>query len=125
MSYKILFVINAIVVAAFGLLLFIVPKTGLVQFGMTFRDQEIFMARVIGGALVSLGILLWFAKDVEGEAQKGFGMGALAGTVLALIVTIIGVATMVKGLGWVAIVVEAVFGLGYAFIIFLQPKMKE
>ena len=125
MSYKIMFFVSAIVAAAFGLLLIFAPEVGLKQFAMTARAQEIFMARVVGAALASVGILLWFAKDAEGEAQKGFGMGALAGTVLALIVTIIGVATVVKGLGWIALVVEVVLGLGFAFMIFLQPRMKE
>jgi len=124
MSYKILFVINAIVVVAFGLLLVLAPETGLTQFDMTARSQEVFMARAIGVALVSLGVLLWFAKDADEAAQKNLGMAALAGTVLGLIVTIIGVATIVKGLGWVALIVEVVFGLGYAFIMFLQPRMK-
>jgi len=124
MSYKILFVINAIVVVAFGLLLFLAPETGLAQFDMTARAQEVFMARVIGAALASLGILLWFAKDADEAAQKNLGMAALVGTVLSLIVTIIGVVTIVKGLGWVALIVEVVFGLGYAFIMFLQPRMK-
>ena len=125
MSYKIMFFVSAIVAVAFGAFLIFAPEAGLKQFAMTSRAQEIFMARAIGAALASVGILLWFAKDVEGDAQKGLGMGALAGTVLALIVTIIGVATMVKGLGWVALVVEVVLGLGFAFMIFLQPKMKE
>jgi len=125
MSYKILFVLNAIVVAAFGLLLFIAPETGLTQFSMTARAQEIYLTRVVGAALISLGVLLWFAKDAEGAAQKNLSMGALAGSVVGLIVTIMGVATMVKGYGWVALVVEVVFGLGYAFMLFLQPKMKE
>ena len=124
MSYKLLFVLNAVVVVAFGLLLLIVPATGLAQFDMTVRGQEVLMARVIGAALVSLGLLLWFAKDTDEAAQKNFGMAALAGTVLSLIVTIIGIATLVKGFGWVAVVVEVLFGLGYAFILFLQPKMK-
>ncbi len=124
MSYKILFVINAIVVVAFGLLLLVAPETGLTQFNMTARAQELFMARVIGAALISLGVLLWFAKDADEAAQKNLGMAALAGTVLGLIVTVIGIATVVKGLGWVAAVVEVVFGLGYAFVMFLQPKMK-
>jgi len=126
MSYKILFVLNAIVVVAFGLLLFLAPKTGLVQFDMTFREQEIFMARVIGVALVSLGVLLWFAKDAEGAAQKNLGMAALAGAVLGLIVTVMGLASgFIAANGWIAIVGEVVFGLGYAFILFLQPRMKE
>ena len=124
MSYKILFVINAVVVVAFGLLLVLAPETGLTQFNMTARAQEVFMARAIGAALAALGVLLWFAKDADEAAQKNLGMAALAGTVLGLIVTIIGVATIVKGLGWVALIVEAVFGLGYAFIMFLQPRMK-
>ena len=124
MSFKILFAINAIVVAAFGLLLFVAPETGLAQFNMTARAQELFMARAIGAALASLGVLLWFAKDADEAAQRGLSMAALAGTVLGLIVTIIGVASMVKGLGWVVLVVEVVFGLGYGFILFLQPRMK-
>jgi hypothetical protein len=126
MSYKILFVINAIVVAAFGLSLFLAPETGLAQFNMTARAQEIFMARVIGVTLASLGILLWFAKDAEGAAQKNLGMAALAGAVLGLIVTVIGLAGgFIAANGWIAIVVEVVFGLGYAFILFLQPRIKE
>jgi hypothetical protein len=124
MSYKILFVINAIVVVAFGLLLFVAPEVGLSQFAMTARVQEVLMARVIGAALISLGILLWFAKDAEGAAQKNLGIAALAGSVLGLVVTIMGVLDVVKGLGWVAIVVEVVFALGYAFVLFLQPRMK-
>jgi hypothetical protein len=121
---KLLFVINAIVVVAFGLLLFIVPEMGLNQFAMTARVQEMFMARAIGAALVSLGALLWFAKDADEALQKKFSMAALAGSVLALVVTIMGVIDVVEGLGWVAIVVEVVFALGYAFVLFLQPRMK-
>ena len=118
MSYKILFVLNAIVVAAFGLLLLIAPETGLTQFDMTARAQEVFMARAIGAVFVSLGVLLWFAKDADEVAQKNLGMAALAGAVLGLIVTIIGVATVMKGLGWVVLVLmhgdalEALIGPG-------------
>ena len=45
------------------------------------------MARVIGAALISLGVLLWFAKDAEGAAQKNLGIAALAGSVVGVIVT--------------------------------------
>jgi len=121
---KLLFIINTIVVVAFGLLLFVAPEVGLNQFAMTGRVQEVFMARVIGAALVSLGALLWFAKDADETVQRKFSVAALAGSVLGLIVTIIGVIGVVKGLGWVVIVVEAVFALGYVFVLFLQPRIK-
>jgi ABC-type Fe3+-siderophore transport system permease subunit len=124
MSYKLLFVLNAVVAVACGLLLLFAPEVGLAQFNMTARVQEVFMARAIGAALASLGVLLWFAKDADGAAQTGLGIAALTGSVLALIVTIMGIFSVVKGLGWVAVVVEFIFGLGYAFLLFLQPKMK-
>ena len=53
-------------------------------------------------------------------------MGALAGAVLGLIVTLIGVGSgLVKGLGWIAILLEILFAVGYAFLVFLQPKMQQ
>ena len=121
---KLLFVINAVVAVAFGLLLVVAPEVGLNQFAMTARVQEVFMARAIGAALVALGAVLWFVKDADDELQKKFSMGALAGSVVGIIVTIIGVVTSMKGLGWLVIVVEVVFALGYAFVLFLQPRMK-
>ena len=122
---RLLFVINAVVLVAFGLLLLLAPERGLGQFAMSARVQELFMARIIGAALTSFGILLWFAKDADEELQKKFGMAALVGSVLGLIVTIIGVTSVVKGLGWLAIVLEVVFALGYAFVLFLQPRMQQ
>lgn len=122
---KLLFVINAIVLVAFGLLLLFVPEMGLGQFAMNARVQEVFMARVIGAALFSLGALLWFAKDVDDALQTKVGIVALVGTIVGLIVTIVGVVNVVKGLGWLAIVVEVAFALGYAFVLFIQPRMNE
>ena len=121
---KILFVISAIVAVAFGLLLVFAPEVGLTQFAMTARVQEVFMARAIGAALAALGAVLWFVKDADEELQKKISMGALAGSVLGIIVTAIGVFGVMKGLGWLVLVVEIVFALGYAFVAFLQQRMK-
>lgn len=121
---KFLFVINAIVVAVCGLVLVFAPEIGLGQFAMTARVQEVFMARAIGAVLAALGFVLWFAKDADEALQKKFGYAALAGCVLGVVVSVIGVTSVMKGLGWVVIVVEVVFALGYAFVLFLQPRMK-
>jgi hypothetical protein len=126
MSYKLVFIINAVVVVAFGLLLLVVPTTGLAQFGMTTRALEIFLTRVVGAALASVGVLLWFAQNADEDAQRGLGIAALAGAVLGLIVTLIGVGGgLVKGIGWILIIVEVIFGALYAFLVFLQPKMQQ
>ena len=126
MSYKILFVVNAIVVFAFGLFLLVAPTAGLEQFRMNTRATDVFLARAVGAALVSLGLVLFFAKDTDESAQKFLGMAALAGAVLGLIVTLIGVGSkVIVANGWILIVVELLVALGYAFVIFVQPRMQQ
>lgn len=127
MSTKLLFVINAIVVFAFGLLLLVAPNTGLDLFNMDARVTEVFLTRALGAALASLGLVLFFARDADESAQRFLGMAALAGAVLALIVTLIGIAGNgpVRQNGWILIIVEVLFALGYVFVIFIQPRMQS
>jgi hypothetical protein len=54
------------------------------------------------------------------------GFVGLIGSVLALVVTLVSMTQGVLSINtWIPIVVEVIFGLGYAFMIFLKPKMKE
>jgi len=128
MSYRMLFVLNAIVVFALGLVLVLAPGVILDQFGTEARVAELQLARFLGAALVSAGLLFWFAKDAAEEiVQKNLGMAGLVGAVLALIVTAIGISPasgIIRTNGWIALVVEVAFGLGYGFLLFLQPRMK-
>ncbi len=126
MSYKLVFIINAIVVFAFGLLLLVAPATALTQFNMDRVTTVVFLTRVVGAALTSLGLLLWFAQNADENLQRWLGMVALAGAVLGLIVTLIGMGTgIVRQNGWIPLVLELLFALGYAFVVFLQPRMQS
>ena len=124
---KLLFIVNAVVVLALGLALMFAPGATLGQFGVETRVAELHMARFLGAALATLGVLLWFAKDAADEVvQRNMGYAMLAGSVLALFVTILGVAAsgIIRSFGWLVIVIEVVFALGYVFVLFLQPRMK-
>lgn len=126
MSYKLVFIVNAIVVFAFGLLLVVAPSVGLQQFKMDTQKTAIFLTQVVGAALASLGLLLWFSQNADEDVQRWLGIAALAGAVLGLIVTLIGVGGgLVRANGWIAIVLELLFALAYAFLVFLQPKMQQ
>lgn len=126
MSYKVLFVLNAFVALLAGLVLVFVPATGLAQFNMDARVTEQFLTRALGAALVSLGLVLWFAKDAGESAQRSLGMASLAGSVLGLVVTLIGaVSKVIRVNSWIPIVIFVAFALGYAFMLFIKPKMKE
>ena len=130
MSYKFLFVLNALVALAFGLALLFVPKTVLGLFGVAEGYvSTLLVARFFGSAMTALGLVLWFAKDADDMAvQKNLGMALLISAILGLVVTIIGMAgnkAVIRSNGWIAIVVYVLFALGYAFVLFLKPKMKE
>jgi cell division protein FtsW (lipid II flippase) len=126
MSYKLVFIVNAIVVFAFGLLLVVAPSVGLQQFKMDTQKTAIFLTQVVGAALASLGLLLWFSQNADEDVQRWLGIAALAGAVLGLIVTLIGVGGgLVRQNGWIAILIELLFALAYAFLVFLQPKMQQ
>jgi hypothetical protein len=127
MISRILFIVNAVVLVAFGLWLFLSPTTALAQFRMDARVTELFLTRVVGVALVALGAVLFFAQNADESVQRFMGMAALAGAVLALIVTVMGVIGNgpVRSNGWIPIIVELLFALAYAFVIFVQPRLQR
>jgi len=129
MSYRVMFVINALVTLLAGLGFLIVPGRLLALFGTEARVPELLLARFFGSALLTLGLLLWFAKDAADEgAQKGMGIALLVGAFCGLVVTVIGVSPasgVIRSNGWAAIVVYVLFGLGYAYLVFLKPRAAQ
>jgi hypothetical protein len=129
MSYRVLFVINSFIASLAGLAFLIVPASVLEYFGTETRVPELLLARFFGTALVTGGLLLWFAKDISDErVQKNLALALLAAAVLGLIVTVIGVSPasgVIRSNGWAAMLGYLVFGLGYAFLVFLKPRMRE
>jgi hypothetical protein len=127
MSYKLLFILNAIVALALGLAFLFVPVMVLDYFGVDKYASSLLLARFFGSAMVALGLVLWFAKDaVEGNVHKGIGVGLLVSAVIGVVVNVIGVASsVIRANGWITIIVYVLFALLYGFMIFLQPRMKQ
>lgn len=129
MGYRILFVINSFFSFLFGLGFLIVPGMLLDLFGTETRIPELLLARFFGTALVVIGLLLWFARDISDEsAQKKFAISLFTGAVLGLIVTVIGVSPasgVIRSNGWAAMLGYALFGLGYAYLVFRKPRLLQ
>lgn len=129
MSYKMMFTLNAIVALVFGAVFLLMPETILNYFEAEAYVATILMGRFFGSAMISLGLLLWFTKDMPDEAvQKWMGISMFASAVLGLIVTILDIASeknIMRANGWIAIVVYLLFALGYGFLLYLKPKLKE
>lgn len=127
MTYRILFVLNAIVSFLFGVAFLFVSPIALKQFGVDNYASTRLMAQFFGAAMLALGIVLWFAKDIaEPALQRGLSIALLVGAAAGLIVTILGTtAHTLRELGWVVMLIYALFALGYAYLIFLVPRVQE
>jgi len=129
MNYKVLFVLNSLVSFVVGLMFMLFPSRVMEFFGAETYASTLLVGRFFGTALVALGLLLWFAKDAADEGvQKGMAWALFISSVLGLIVNIIGVSPasgVIRTNGWITIIIYVLFALGYAFMLFLKPKMKE
>lgn len=127
MNYRTLFLINSFIVFLLGAAFMVVPSRMIDQFGVDNYVSTKMAAQFFGTAMVALGLLLWFAKDVTSEGvQKGMGVALLVGAVAGLVVTVIGTAAgTLRTNGWLAILAYVLFGFGYAFLVFLKPRMRE
>jgi len=125
MSYRILFILNAIIVVLVGALFLIMPQTALSQFGVEVYVSTTLVARFFGGAMVMSGILIWFLKDVfDQKTQKSLGMAMFAGSVGGFVLSLIGTtySGVIRTNGWILLVVTVVFSMCYAFLLFLMPQ---
>jgi cadmium resistance protein CadD (predicted permease) len=124
MNYRSIFILNAFVAVLLGLGFLIVPGVALTQFGVDEYAATKFVGQFFGVVMFTIGLLIWFAKDVTEEAtQKNLGMALLAGAVLGLIVTVLGTANgAMRTNAWMAMLVYLLFALAYAYLLFLKPR---
>ena len=73
MNYRLMFLINAFIAVLLGLGFLIVPDRILGQFGVDGYAATRLLSQFFGTAMLGLGLLLWFAKDVtDANLQKGW-----------------------------------------------------
>lgn len=126
MSYKVLFILNALVAVVVGLGFLFKPDFGLPLLGVTEQyAATVWATRFFGSAMLALGLVLWFAKDADERVQKGMSWGMLASTLVGLVLTLMASFSgnaVLRQNTWIPIVLYLLFGLGYAFVLFFKPK---
>jgi hypothetical protein len=124
MNYRILFLINAFIAVLLGLGFLILPDRILGQLGVDGYAATRLLSQFFGTAMLGLGLLLWFAKDVtESNLQKGMGIALLVGAAAGLTITVIGTASgILRANAWIAMVLYTILGLAYAYLLFSKPK---
>ena len=129
MSYKLIFVLNALVVLAGGLGFLFVPEMVLDQFSTETYASTLLVSRFFGLALVALGLVLWFAKDAaDATVQKRLGVVLFVVSLTGLVLSLVGISSLsgvLRTNSWVPLVLFAVGSLAYGFLLFVRPRMQE
>lgn len=126
LHYRTVFLVNAIFSIVFGLAFLVMPAIALNEAGFDGLIPEKFISQFFGATMLTLGLVLWFVKDVtDQDIQKGIGRTMLFGSVLGVVVSVIGLAGgMMQKNGWIVPVVYFLFAIDYTFMLFVQPRMK-
>jgi len=106
-----LFIINAVVQLFFGAGFLFAPAIVLGIFGTQTDATGITLAHVAGGLILSLCIISWLGKDVEGAGQDAIAWGGvLSAHLIAGILSLLAVLNgTFNSLGWSAVIMDAFF----------------
>ena len=124
MSYRLMFIINAVVAAAAGLALLASPKSVFDAFYMAGGGNtvsHVLLARFYGGTLVVIAALLWFLQDAKKETMKteSFAMMALslAGAAM-MVMELMSKKRIIEYYGWIILLIYLALAAGYAYLVF-------
>lgn len=121
MSYHLMFIVNAFVLAASGGALLIAPEAVLSQFQSEIYVATLYAARFMGGSLLVGGLLLWFLQDIPQKKQKLASFFLLAASIGGFVLSLFGMTSIgvLRANGWILLVVFGLFALIYAYLLFL------
>lgn len=128
MNYRLMFTINAVVVALFGVGLLILPDFVLSQFNLEVYVSVLYLCRFFGGTMLLLAWFLWMLKDMaNAKLQRTIAMAMLAYSVAGFVLAIMGMTSIgvLRANGWVLLVIYGLFVLIYGYMLFLQPKEQQ
>ena len=119
-----LLVVNAIVALVYGISFVLVPATVLSLYGVAQGPAVELLGQYFGSALIAIGLLTWFARNVaDSEAQRAIILALLISDVIGVIVSVLGtVSGVMSAVGWSAVGIYALLALGYAYLQFVKPS---
>ncbi len=118
MRMRTLFVVNAVIQLLFGAGFMFTPAVLLSLFGTQTDTTGITLAHVAGGVILSLSIISWLGKDLEGSAQDAIAWGGVFFAHLqAGIFTLLAILSgTFNALAWSAVLMDALFVIAFFWV---------
>ena len=120
MKLSALLSISGVVSILFGIGFVAVPVAMLAQYcqcGAPPDPHLIFVARLYGAALIQIGVLAWFARNIVDSLGRGaIVLAGLVGMGIGFIVALHGqMHGVMTTLGWSTVVIYALLAIGFAY----------
>ena len=127
MKLKTLLVISSVVAVLFGLSFMFFPVWSEAAYGVNLDMGGQLMARYFGSALLGVGALIWFVRNIsQPEAQRAIATGLFITMVAGFLVAVYDRALGIENaLAWSTIVLYLLFSIGYGYFAFRKPKPVE
>ena len=124
MKLRTLLIINAVIAIVYGLSYQLTPIMVLSVYGVPQGPSEIFLSRLFGAALIGIGLLTWFARNIpDHETQRAIILSMLVYDIVGVIVTLYATLSGVMNtVGWTGVVIFTFLALGYAYFQFTRPS---
>jgi hypothetical protein len=121
---KTLLVLNAVASLVFGVGFVLIPAFVVSIYGLTQGPTEILAGRYFGAALIVVGLLCWFARDVtDALARRAIILGVLIGDVIGVVVSVQGTLSGVMNkAGWSTVGIYLFFVLGFAYVLMKESS---
>jgi hypothetical protein len=114
--------IAAVVALLYALGLLLMPAFMATTYGMGTSASEILLARFFGTELLVLGLIYWLAKDFTGASVRPLTAASVIGNAVGFVVSVMGtLGGAMNSMGWSAVAVYLLIGLGFAYFQFMAP----
>ncbi|MFH1184429.1 MAG: hypothetical protein V1755_05235 [Chloroflexota bacterium] len=119
---------KAVIVAIFGIGFVLLAPIMLTLYGMDASPGTRLMAQLFGTAFIFEGIVLWLARnvDLDDAAGRAIVTGVVVSNAIGFIVCLMASLSGVwNALGWLSVALYLVFGLAFAYFLFLRPAAQK
>lgn len=116
MKFKTLLTIFAVFAFVAGLACVLAPAPMLSSYGVSLSPMGYVVYQFWGSTLMGLGMLSWFARNIEDAAlQKKFAMSFLMTTALGTVLAIRGQYAGANAFGWSTVALYFLLTLGFGY----------
>jgi len=124
MTIRIFFSILAVLSFLFGIGFVLAPGQVLANYGIEHSPALALVGRLFGGALLTLGVILWLARDFRDEAAvRAMLIGALIGDVVNLVVATMGTLSGTSNaLGWSTVLIYLFGAVGSGYFLMARSS---